>query len=228
MSIEQNFKIINEKITDSCARSGRNPADITLLAVTKTRTVEEINRAIDCGICNIGENKVQELLDKVEYLNTSAVLHFIGQLQSNKVKYIVDKVQLIHSLDRLSLAAELDKRAEALKKNLNVLVEVNIGSEASKGGIKPADLQKSLAEFAAYKNLTVRGLMTVAPIVQEQDEQRRYFAAMYQLYTAAQQLLGAQINILSMGMSHDYEAAIMEGSNMIRLGTALFGTRKYI
>lgn len=227
MALTENLEIIKDKIQTCCERVGRRPEEITLLAVTKTRTAEEINQAIACGIADIGENKVQEYLNKAEMLDSRAILHFIGQLQSNKVKYIIEKVHLIHSLDRLSLAQEVDKRAKACGRVVDVLAEVNIGSEESKGGIAPGELFPMLESLQDYSNIRLRGLMTVAPAVEEEALQRIYFSRMYNLFQKVRDEYGKDISILSMGMSQDYEAAILEGSNIIRLGTALFGPRNY-
>ena len=199
-----------------------------MIAVTKTRTVGEINQVIEAGAEHIGENRVQELLSKYDGIDKRAHKHLIGQLQTNKVKAIIDKVELIHSLDRLSLAEEIDKLAQ--KRNLkpvNVLVEVNIGKETTKSGILPDNLTEYLDILANFRYINPIGLMTVAPINATVDEQHVYFEQMFKLLEEGKKRFGSSFCELSMGMSRDYETAIKHGATMIRLGTALFGERNY-
>lgn len=199
-----------------------------LLAVTKTRSVEEINYAIECGVRHIGENRVQELLEKYDRLNREKVtVHLIGQLQTNKVKYIVDKVDLIHSVDSLRLATEISKRAAAIGKVQEVLVEVNMGNEASKGGIHPEELPQLLESISTLPSIKVRGLMCIPPIAAEKHQNLQYFLNLKQMSVdiKAKKIDNIDMDILSMGMSGDYEDAISAGSTFIRVGRGIFGPR---
>ncbi len=199
-----------------------------LIAVTKTRSVEEINAAIALGVRHIGENRVQELLEKYPYLNLDGVnIHLIGRLQTNKVKYIIDKVDLIHSVDSLRLAEEISKRAEKIGKIQEVLVEVNIGSEESKGGVGPEELLEFLYEISKLPKIRVRGLMCIPPIAVEKDQNHEYFLKMKQLLVdiKGKKIDNVSMDILSMGMTNDYEDAIAVGSTFIRVGRGIFGPR---
>lgn len=228
MNLQQRYEKINQNIEKACLYSGRKPADVTLIAVTKTRSAAEINEAIALGICTIGENRVQELLEKYDSLDPRASVHLIGQLQTNKVKYIIDKVDMIHSLDRISLAQQLEKLAEqAGRPPVKVLVEVNIGNEPTKSGVLPENLSEYLDSLQNFRYIKPMGLMTVAPACASEDELERYFAKMRSLLQEGVQRFGSDFAQLSMGMSHDYEAAIRQGATMIRIGTALFGERNY-
>ncbi|HOV69036.1 MAG TPA: YggS family pyridoxal phosphate-dependent enzyme [Clostridia bacterium] len=225
--IKAKLKIINEKISEAAEKSGRKREDITLIAVTKSKPPEMINEAIKCGADIIGENKVQELMAKIDYITGYSQIHFIGQLQTNKVKYIIDKVDLIQSVDRLQLATEIDKRAAALAKKIPVLVEVNTAGEETKAGIAPGEVRAFIERIAQLPNITVRGLMTVAPYSSNPDNVRPYFNKMRELFESLKGVGREDFTMqyLSMGMSNDYEAAIAEGSNMVRIGTAIFGIR---
>lgn len=217
--IEQNINVIFEKLQGS---------DTNLIAVTKTRTVEEINCAIRCGVRHIGENRVQELLEKYDGIEKDGVsVHLIGRLQTNKVKYIIDKVDLIHSVDSFKLAAEISKRAEKIGKIQDVLIEVNIGLEASKGGIEPSDLEPFLEEVSFLEGIRVCGLMCIPPIAVEKHQNREYFFKMQQLFVdiKAKKLDNIYMDILSMGMTDDYEDAIEAQSTYIRVGRGIFGAR---
>ncbi len=199
-----------------------------LIAVTKTRSVEEINLAIQCGVRHIGENRVQELLEKYDQIEKSGVtIHLIGRLQTNKVKYIIDKVDLIHSVDSFKLAAEISKRAEKIGKIQDVLVEVNIGGEASKGGIEPDELEPFLKELSVLSGIRVCGLMCIPPIATQIHQNREYFFKMQHLFVdiKAKKLDNINMDILSMGMTNDYEDAIDAQSTFIRVGRGIFGAR---
>lgn len=199
-----------------------------LLAVTKTRTVEEINYAIACGVRHIGENRVQELLEKYDRLHKEGVkFHLIGQLQTNKVKYIIDKVDLIHSVDSVRLAEEISKRAVKIGKVQNILVEVNIGGELTKGGVMPESLIGFLEEISKLPGISVRGLMCIPPIAVQKHQNRKYFLEMNQFAVdiKAKKIDNINMDILSMGMSGDYEDAIEAGSTFIRVGRGIFGPR---
>ena len=198
-----------------------------LIAVTKTRTVEEINYAIECGIKHIGENRVQELLEKYDHINKSVSIHLIGRLQTNKVKYIIDKVDLIHSVDTFKLANEIAKRAEKIGKIQDVLIEVNIGGEASKGGVQPDELLEFIQNVADLKGIRICGLMCIPPRIEEGSSNLKYFLNLKQLSVDIndKKIDNISMDILSMGMSEDYEDAIEAGSSFIRVGRGIFGLR---
>ena len=228
MSIKNNFEKINNNVLDACEKYGRNKEDVKIIAVTKTRTVEEINDAITLGIKDVGENRVQELMDKIDSINPEANFHLIGQLQTNKVKYILGKVDLIHSLDRISLAEQIEKLI--IRDNLppqKVLIEVNIGEETTKCGILPNNLTEYLDILANFRYINPIGLMTVAPAQATEYELNTYFAQMQEFLLEGKKVFGKDFCQLSMGMSRDYELAIKHGATMVRLGTALFGERNY-
>lgn len=203
--------------------------DVLLVAVTKTHSPGEINEAIDCGITDIGENKVQEILDKYDKVKPVR-WHMIGHLQTNKVKYIIDKVCLIHSVDSVKLAKEINKRAAAHDKVMDILIQVNAAHEESKWGIDPQDTGALINEILeSCPNVRIKGLMSVAPYADDPDEIRPFFAEVKQLYDEYAKIDNEMIDFeyLSMGMSHDYLTAIEEGSNLVRVGTAIFGARVY-
>lgn len=202
---------------------------VLLVAVTKTHSVEEINTAIDCGITDIGENKVQEILEKYDSVKP-VKWHMIGHLQTNKVKYIIDKVDLIHSVDSIKLAKEIDKRAAQHNKTMDILIQVNAAHEESKWGIDPNETGELIREITeTCPNITIKGLMSVAPFSDDPEEIRPFFAKVKQLYDEYGMIEHDRIDFkyLSMGMTHDYITAMEEGSNLIRVGTAIFGARVY-
>mgnify|MGYP003319270167 CR=1 FL=1 len=228
MSIAENVAKILADIETAAVAAGRDPKEITLCAATKMNDAARVREAIAAGVRCCGENRVQELLSKYEQIDKSAKIHLIGQLQTNKVKYIIDKVSLVHSLDRLSLAKELDAQAKnRLNAPIEALVEVNIGSETTKCGVLPENLTEYLDILRDFMYIKPRGLMTVAPAMATEAELDMYFTKMQQLLQDTQKAFGSEFNILSMGMSRDYATAIKHGSTMIRLGTALFGERDY-
>ena len=209
--------------------SAGSKQDVLLVAVTKTHSPGEINEAIDCGITDIGENKVQEMLDKYDKVKPVR-WHMIGHLQTNKVKYIIDKVCLIHSVDSVKLAKEINKRAAAHDKVMDILIQVNAAHEESKWGIDPQDTGALINEILeSCPNVRIKGLMSVAPYADDPDEIRPFFAEVKQLYDEYAKIDNEMIDFeyLSMGMSHDYLTAIEEGSNLVRVGTAIFGARVY-
>lgn len=225
MSIRENYERICDAIQNAAVDSSRKYEDITLIAVTKFVPIERIAEAIDAGVSSVGENRVQELLQKLDFFNSLKIdVNLIGQLQTNKVKYIKGAVKFIQSIDRMELAKELDKRCT--KENLvqKVLVEVNIGEEEQKGGIEPPALRDFLSELAGMSGIAVEGLMCIPPAV-EPEEARKYFARMRRLFEDMKSVDGVSMQHLSMGMSSDYQEAILEGATMIRVGTALFGKR---
>ena len=217
-----------QKILSEIADGNAFGEKITLVAATKTRTAEEINEAIAAGIADIGENRVQEFVEKYDAVH-SAKRHFIGHLQTNKVKYLIGKCDLLHSLDRFELCDELQKRAEKANWTAECLVEINIGSELSKSGFSFEDARAAFEKIRAqYKNIRLRGLMAIPPISSSPGANRRYFAEMHQLFIDITQKMSDNqgvMDCLSMGMSADYEDAIAEGATLVRVGTALFGPR---
>lgn len=228
MTISERYNTIKENVENACAQCGRKSESVKIIAVTKTRTVDEINQVISAGASIVGENRVQEFLEKYENLDKRAEFHLIGQLQSNKVKYIADKVSLIHSLDRVSLAEELDKICQKKEiKEIKTLIEVNIGHETTKSGVLPENLSEFLDILINFRYIKPIGLMTVAPLDATELEQNRYFEKMRQLLEHGKSRFGQQFSELSMGMSRDYLTAIKQGSTMVRIGTALFGERNY-
>ncbi|WMI82043.1 YggS family pyridoxal phosphate-dependent enzyme [Anaerotignum sp. MB30-C6] len=227
--IAENIKAVEAKISAAAQRSGRKREDILLLAVSKTQTVEVIQQAVECGLTSLGENKVQEIMDKYEPMGESVHWHLIGHLQTNKVKYVVDKVDMIHSVESLKLANEIEKRAAAKGVVMDILVEVNIANEESKFGISPKEAETFIRELSTKEHLRVRGLMTVAPFVENSEENREYFRQMRQLQVDinGKKIDNIVMDVLSMGMTGDYEVAIEEGATIVRVGTGIFGERDY-
>ena len=226
---DENYKIIEEQISAAAVKSGRKREDIILLAATKTVSTEVINYAIEKGIKYIGENRVQEFLSKENDLSTDAHRHFIGHLQSNKVKDIVGRVEMIESVHSLKLAKVIGELS--IKKGIttDILLEINIGNEESKSGFKSQELFENIEEISKISGVKVKGLMAIPPICEKSDEIRKYFAQMNKLFIdiRAKKLDNVNMEYLSMGMSSDFAEAIEEGSNIVRLGTALFGKRNY-
>lgn len=225
---DENFAYIKEKIADAAKVSGRKPQDITLLAATKTVDVAVINHAIESGLKFIGENKVQEFLMKNDsYLPVHK--HFIGHLQTNKVKDIVGKVELIQSVDSIHLAKEISKQSVKNGITTDILLEVNIGKEESKSGFLCDDITENLKIIAQMDGIHIKGLMAIPPVCVNSEDNRKYFAKMNNLFVdiGAKKIDNSSMDILSMGMSDDYYTAISEGANLVRIGTALFGKRYY-
>lgn len=222
--IEVNIKNIEERINICAKKSGRSREDITLIAVSKTVEAGSVHEAAMLGIKDFGENRVQEYLKKREALDDTVNWHIIGPLQSNKIKYILDDVYLLHSLDRLSLAQEIERQCENKNIFLSVLVQVNIAKEPTKSGVFEEDLAKFLEELSVLRRVRVKGLMAIPPPALDTDYNRWYFVRMYELFRRFKESFPA-FEYLSMGMSDDFEAAIVEGSNMVRIGTAVFGAR---
>lgn len=225
---DENYKEITVNIARAAEKSGRRYEDITLLAATKTVDVGVINHAIESGIEVIGENRVQEFLSKYEGYN-SVSKHFIGHLQTNKVKDIIDKVSLIHSVDSYRLAEEISKQAVKRGITAEILLEINIGDEQSKSGFCYDEASEAAAKIALLDGIKIKGLMAIPPICENPEQNRPYFAKMKKLFIdiGLKKIDNSSMDILSMGMSDDYEVAIEEGANMVRLGTALFGRRNY-
>ena len=227
--LKENLKEVQENILKACEKSGRNPEDVTLIAVSKTKPVPMSQEIYDENIRDFGENKVQELVEKYDELPQDIKWHMIGHLQRNKVKYIVDKVCLIHSVDSYRLAEEINIQAK--KKNITVpiLVEVNIAEESSKFGIHAEDAIALVEQIAQLENVRIKGLMTIAPLVENPEDNRQYFRNIRQLSVdiAAKNIDNVSMNVLSMGMTGDYMVAIEEGATMVRVGTGIFGERNY-
>lgn len=225
---DENFKTITQNIARAAEKSGRKPQDITLLAATKTVDISVINHAIKSGIEFIGENRVQEFLSKFEsYLPVHK--HFIGHLQTNKVKDIINRVELIHSVDSYHLAQEISRQALKNQKETDILLEINIGNEQTKSGFAYDEAAEAVRKISMLGGLKIKGLMAIPPICENSAQNRPYFAKMKKLFIdiGAQKIDNSSMDILSMGMSDDYETAIEEGANMVRIGTALFGRRNY-
>lgn len=227
--IKENLENIKEKIRNSCQKSGRDMKEVTLIDVSKTKPVEMLMEAYQLGERHFGENKVQELVHKYEEMPKDIHWHMIGHLQTNKVKYIVDKVDLIHSVDSIKLAQTINKESE--KRNIvsNILIEVNVAMEESKFGITVDEVEDFISEISYLNNIKVKGLMTIAPYVENPEENRNIFRKLKQLSVDinAKNIDNINVSILSMGMTNDYEVAIEEGANMVRVGTGIFGERDY-
>ena len=227
MTISDNLSHINKRIRAAAEKAGRDPASVRLVAVSKTRPTEDIVAAFQAGQTVFGENYIQELVPKLVEVTEAVQWHFIGHLQSNKVKYIAGQVALIHSVDRISLAEEIDRQWGKLGKTCAVLIQVNISGEETKSGTTEAGAIQLVRECALLPNIRVRGLMTMPPFFDDPDAARPYFAELRRLAEAiaAQQIAGVEMVELSMGMSGDFEAAIQEGATLVRVGTAIFGER---
>ena len=219
---------ILQTIQQSAEKAGRKPEDITLLAASKYADVSQVQKAYDLGLRFFGENRSEGLLSKKDSLPDDICWHFIGQLQTNKVKYIIDNVDLIHSLDRLSLATELQKRALAKQTSVNALIEVCLDDREQRGGILPARLEAFLSECAAFDRIHIKGLMCVAPLGAAPAETEACFAKMKDLFDGLSRVCpdNASMEVLSMGMSHDYPLAIKHGAPLVRIGSALFQPNK--
>ncbi len=226
--IEEKLQEVREKIKEAAERSGRNASDITLIAVTKTHGAEEINCAIDAGVTDIGENKVQEILEKYEAVKPVR-WHLIGHLQTNKVKYIIDKVCLIHSVDSIHLMDEIERQAAKHDLIMPILIQVNISGEETKFGIRPEEIEEYLLHAGTLSHVKVRGLMTIAPKVNKNISNRLHFDNIHKIFIDISQKKYDNVSMeyLSMGMSGDYQCAIDAGSNMVRVGSAIFGERNY-
>lgn len=228
--IEHNLDAIREKIYKAATEAGRNPEEVTLMAVTKTVEPIFINHALKNGISLIGENKVQEFLSKKPYLNLeNCEAHLIGHLQTNKVKQIVSEVSMIESLDSLKLAREISKRSTEKGLVTPCLVEVNIGMEESKTGLELSALEELLCAVAELEGIRVEGLMTIPPICDNEKELNKYFSQMHKIFVDIKdkKLDNINMNVLSMGMSSDFEAAVRNGSTLVRVGSSIFGPRIY-
>lgn len=230
MSIKSNIEKIKDEIASICNDCGRNPQEVNLMAVTKTVDVDAVFEAIDAGITDVGENKPQELARKYEVIGDKVKWHLIGTLQTNKVKYIIDKVTMIHSLDREALCEEIQKRAEKIDRIIDCLVQVNISKEETKHGLYKddvVDFVKMVSE--KYPNIRIKGLMTMAPFIEDDEVIESVFKGLKDLSLEIDSLSlkNVEMSTLSMGMSHDYHLAIKHGATIVRVGTAIFGSRNY-
>ena len=225
MSLAENLDLIRQRIRAACARVGRDEKSVTLLAVSKTQPPETIREAVDCGQLLFGENKIQEAKAKIPLCPGKARWHFIGHLQSNKVRDAVEMFEMIQGVDSLAIAKEISKRAEQSAKTMPVLIEVNVAGEASKFGYAPEKLLAEFNELNVLPRIEVHGLMAIPPFTPVPEKARPYFQKLRQLKERAEAVLGAPLTHLSMGMSGDFEVAIEEGATIVRVGTALFGER---
>lgn len=227
--LKENLENVESIIEKSCRDSGRTREEVTLIAVSKTKPVSMLQEIYDLGIREFGENKVQELVDKYDQLPSDIHWHLIGHLQRNKVKYIVDKVAMIHSVDSIRLAETIEK--EAAKKNctVDILLEVNVAGEESKFGLKPEEVMDTVEAISGFHHIRVKGLMTIAPFVDDPEENRIHFKKLRQLSVDINEknIDNVNVSMLSMGMTNDYSVAIEEGATFVRVGTGIFGERNY-
>ncbi|MBQ8803537.1 MAG: YggS family pyridoxal phosphate-dependent enzyme [Tyzzerella sp.] len=227
--LKENLIEVEQKIEEACKRAGRRREEVTLIAVSKTKPVSMLEEVYDCGIRNFGENKVQELVDKFSKLPSDINWHMIGHLQRNKVKAVIDKAALIHSVDSVRLAEAIEQEAAKRGLDVDVLIEVNVAEEDSKFGLKVEDVLPMIETIATFPHVHIKGLMTIAPFVENPEENRTVFAQLRKLSVdiAGKNIDNVSVGILSMGMTNDFEIAIEEGATIVRVGTAIFGERNY-
>lgn len=227
--ITENINEVRKNMEEACRVSGRNPEEVSLIAVSKTKPVSMLQEAYDAGCRDFGENKVQEIMDKIDRLPSDIRWHMIGHLQTNKIKYIVGKVFLIHSVDSLHLAEAISKEAVKQNTTVNILIEVNVAKEDTKYGAMAEDTVSLVEKIALLPGICVKGLMTIAPYVENPQENRQYFVKLRQLAVdiKSKNIDNVHMDILSMGMTGDYMVAIEEGATYVRVGTGIFGERKY-
>ena len=227
--LKDNLKNVEERVQEACDRAGRKREEVTLIAVSKTKPIEMLQEIYDENIRDFGENKVQELCDKIEKMPKDIKWHMIGHLQRNKVKYIVDKVALIHSVDSLRLAETIENEAAKHNVTVPILIEVNVAQEESKFGLKTEEVLSLVESVAALPHINIKGLMTIAPYVEDPEENRGIFRQLKKLSVdiAAKNINNVNMSVLSMGMTGDYQVAVQEGATMVRVGTGIFGERDY-
>ena len=227
--LRENLQEVEQRIADACRRAGRKREEVTLIAVSKTKPAEMLKEAYDLGVRVFGENKVQERTEKYDLLPDDIRWHMIGHLQTNKVKYLIGKTELIHSVDSLKLAKVIEKESEKKECITDILVEVNVAEEESKFGLKMEEVIPFIENAAQFPHINVRGLMTIAPFVENPEKNRTIFADLHKLYVDIKEknIDNGTVNILSMGMTNDFEVAIEEGATMVRIGTGIFGARNY-
>ena len=225
--ITQNLQEVRRRIQRACERVGRDPGEVTLIAVSKTKPLADLQAAYGAGARDFGEKKVQEILEKAPAMPEDARFHMIGHLQTNKVGQVIDKAVLIHSVDSLHLAEKLEKEAEKREMISDILLEVNVAREESKYGMFLEDVTKNLEVISRFPHIRVKGLMTIAPNVENAEENRKFFKELYQLYVdiKSKNIDNGTMSMLSMGMTGDFEVAIEEGATLIRVGTGIFGSR---
>jgi len=229
MSIKGNIQSINDQIESTCRKSGRKFDDVTLIAVTKTKPIVDMKMALEAGILHVGENKAQEIVSKYPQFKSDFIWHMIGHLQTNKIKSIIDKVDLIHSVDSYKLAEAINKEAEKIDKVQDILIQVNVAEEETKYGISMDEIESMVREIAKLPYIRIKGLMTVAPYVGDPEENRPIFRQMFQVFVDinSKNIDNVLMDTLSMGMTNDFTVAIEEGATMVRIGTAIFGQRDY-
>lgn len=227
--VKENLKKVQENIENACKRSGRLAEEVTLIAVSKTKPMEMIEEALAAGKTEFGENKAQEMKEKQEHLPDNIKWHFIGHLQTNKVKYVVGRAELIHSVDSFHLAEVIQKECEKKQVEANILIEVNVAGENSKFGVKPEETEGLVRKIANLPLVHICGLMTIAPFVQNSEENRLIFRKLRKLSVdiSNKNIDNIDMNVLSMGMTGDYEVAVEEGATHVRVGTGIFGERNY-
>lgn len=227
--LADNYRQVLNNIQDACQAVGRDPKEVTLVAVSKTKPVEMLQQVYDAGARVFGENKVQEIMDKYDHLPGDIRWQMIGHLQRNKVKYIVDKVAMIHSVDSLRLAETIEKEAAKKAVIVPILIEVNVAQEESKFGLKPEEVLPLIEQIADFSHIRIKGLMTIAPYVDNAEENREIFRELKKLSVdiAAKNINNVTMSVLSMGMTGDYMVAVQEGATMVRVGTGIFGARNY-
>lgn len=227
--VAENLAQVQKNINESCTKINRDPNEVTLIAVSKTKPVEMLKEAYDAGARVFGENKVQEIVDKYDQMPSDVKWHMIGHLQRNKVKYIVDKVAMIHSVDSLRLAETIEKEAAKKAVIVPILIEVNVAQEESKFGLKPEEVLPLIEQIADFSHIRIKGLMTIAPYVDNAEENREIFRELKKLSVdiAAKNINNVNMSVLSMGMTGDYMVAVQEGATMVRVGTGIFGARNY-
>ena len=228
MSVAENLKTIRERVDAACERAGRRPEEVALIAVSKTKPLSMLQEAYEAGARDFGENKVQEILEKYPEMPEDARFHMIGHLQTNKVKQVVGKAVLIHSVDSLHLAEKIEQEAAKRDLTADILLEVNVAREESKFGLMLEEVIPLLEEVKNLPHVRVRGLMTIAPNVENPEENRKHFKKLYQLYVdiKSKNIDNGTMSGLSMGMTGDFEVAVVEGATMIRVGTGIFGSRQ--
>lgn len=227
--ISENLNTVRQRIAQACERTGRDPSEVTLIAVSKTKPVQALREAYDAGARDFGENKVQELTDKLPQMPGDILWHMIGHLQRNKVKYIIGKTALIHSVDSVRLAEQISRESVKSGVVTDILIEVNMAGEESKFGVPPAEALPLTEQIAAMPGIRIRGLMTIAPYTEDPEENRPYFRKLKQLSVdiEGKNIDNVSMKILSMGMTGDYTVAIEEGATCVRVGTGIFGERDY-
>ncbi len=227
--LKKNLISVKENIARACRKAGRNPDQVVLVAVSKTKPLENIEELLEAGQLDYGENYVQELCDKYEKISRPVRWHMIGHLQTNKVKNVIGKTVLIHSVDSVHLAERIEKEAAKKEVSVDILLQVNVAEEESKFGLQDHELMAMVEEISRFPHVHIRGLMTSAPLTEDPEENRCYFRKLHQLFVdiADKNVDNVDMDILSMGMTNDYEVAIEEGATMVRVGTGIFGARNY-